>query len=269
MYTVCPHCNTVFPLAPGRKRRKTAVYCKACDKKFKVTEVLQDHPLGLIAEAKAEIIVKSQSEEKSKSDTKVKIINEADTDQVSGVIGIQHHDESIAQEYATQDIAEERLPWEHEQKPTGQFWLYGSVLGVLLFIIQLINFEWDAWSQNRVYRPYLDGMCRKIGCVMPLYRNLAEFEVNQGGLIANADNTLSFKAVISNHAHYAQPFPKIRLKLSDYNEAVFAERIFTPKDYLQNTDRSDTIPAEETFAVQLQLVKPITPIGGYTFDLVD
>jgi transcription elongation factor Elf1 len=269
MYTVCPQCNKVYPISSGRKRRKSSVYCKNCDKKFKVTEVLQEHPLGLISEAKAEIIVKTAAEATPKAEKKLRQPKELETPQISPLLGLQSHDDSIEQEA---EIPGEpaRMPWELDQAPVSRKWLHGAALGFFILAAQLIYFEWDDWSQNRLYRPYLEGICGKMGCFVPVYRNLGEFEVNQGGLTTTADNTLTFKAVISNHAVYPQPLPKIRLKLVDYNEIVFAERIFTPKDYRMTIKSIDeTVPAEETFAVHLHLAKPVTPVGGYTFDLVD
>lgn len=269
MYTVCPQCNAVYPLATGRKKRKTSVFCKACDKKFKVTEVLIEHPLGLVAEAKAEVVVKTHPVEKSGPVKRKK--NPLKTENIppaASVIGIQHHDETVSQEQSVHTF-EERMPWEQEIPPTEKKWLYGSVLAGLLFIGQLVYFEWENWSQDRLYRPYLERLCRTLGCNLPVYRNLTEFEVNQGGFTANPGNILSFKAVISNHADYPQRYPDIKLKFSDYNDRVFAERVFTSRDYLPNKGRNpETIPPGETIAIQMELLKPDMPIGAYTFDLI-
>jgi hypothetical protein len=268
MYTVCPQCNAVYPLATGRKKRKSSVFCKACDKKFKVTEVLAEHPLGLVAEAKAEVVVKTHPVEKSGSVKRKKPLKAEDIPPVTSVFGILHHDETVSREQAVPAI-EERLPWEQEKPPTAKIWLYGSALAGLLLIGQLVYFEWENWSQDRLYRPHLERLCRTLGCNLPVYRNLAEFEVNQGGLTANSGNTLSFKAVISNHAGYPQQYPDIKLKFSDYNDTVFAERIFTSQEYLPKKGRiPETIPPGETIAIQMELLKPVMPIGAYTFDLI-
>lgn len=269
MQTQCPHCDTIHTLAAGRKRRKSTMQCKACGKKFKVSEMARERPLGLLAEAKAEVIVKTETIKELSAGKHKSSMQEAEAAAIPSVLGIRHHDETIPPEPVIPFI-EERMPWEQERRATGKFWLYGTLAGMLLFAFQLIYFEWDGWSQNRHCRPYLEMFCRQVGCRLPAYRNLAEFEVIQGGLTTNPDDTLSFKAVISNHALYPQRMPDIKLNLLDFNEMVFAERTFTPKEYGTEFKGTDyTVPAEDTFAVQLLLAKPVTPVGGYTLDLVD
>ena len=169
---------------------------------------------------------------------------------------------------AVLEPAIERLPWEVEKKPINVLWFVGFIIGSLFLLGQLIYFESGTFSQNVSYRPQLEKLCRWLGCQLPDYQNLEEFAVLQGSFKPNADNTITFKAVINNQAPFKQRLPNIKLTLLDYNEQIFAQRIFDPKDHISGMGTHLTIAPDATVAVSLTIAAPKTPIGGYNFDLI-
>lgn len=170
---------------------------------------------------------------------------------------------------AVSDSAPERLPWELEKKPANVNWFLGVIVSSVLLIGQLIYFEGGKLSQNISCRPTLEKLCRWFGCQLPDYQNIDEFSVLQGSFTPNGDNTITFKAVINNQASFKQRIPNIKLTLLDYNEQIFAQRIFDPKDHLSGTTGTHfSIAPDANVAVNLTIAEPKTPIGGYNFDLI-
>jgi Protein of unknown function (DUF3426) len=166
------------------------------------------------------------------------------------------------------DSVPERLPWEAEKKPANINWFVGFIIGFVFLIGQLAYFESGKLSQNTSYRPVLEKLCRWLGCHVADYQNLDEFAVLQGSFKPNGDNTITFKAVINNQAAFKQRLPNIKLTLLDYNEQVFAQRIFDPKDHISGVGTHLAIAPDATVAVSLTIAAPKTPIGGYNFDLI-
>ncbi len=175
---------------------------------------------------------------------------------------------SSAVNSAVSEPAPERLPWEAEKKPFNFNWFVGFIVGSVLLLGQLIYFEVGKLSQNASYRPPIEKLCRWLGCQLPDYQNLDEFEVLQGSFTPNADNTITFKAIISNQAAFKQRLPNIKLTLLDYNEQIFAQRIFGPKDYISGAGEHLSIAPDATVSINLTIAAPKSPIGGYNFDLI-
>ncbi len=176
-------------------------------------------------------------------------------------------------EQTTEEIPEfmqtDALPWENNTPSKFIDWRLGSICGVLILIAQLINFESDDLSQNVSYRPFLEKICQMFGCHLMGYKNLDEFEVMQGSFTTSGNNAITFKAVINNQAAFEQRLPNIRLTLLDYEERIFAQRLFKPGEYLPGySSNKATIASDESMEVQLNISAPKTPIGGYYFDLI-
>lgn len=268
MFTQCPDCRKIYPLNKGQLRgKKTLIYCSDCSKKFNALELLNEKPTGLIAEAKAEFIAKADSTERSRSNKKSKSRQQT---KIETDIEINKHDpdETAISALATPS-ATERLPWEAEKTPVNVNWRLGFIMASLFLLGQIIYFETDSLSQNTSYRPQLEKLCRWLACQLPDYENLAEFAVLQSSFAPNPGNTIAFKAVINNQAPFKQRLPNIKLTLLDYNEQMFAQRIFAPKDYLTGKARTNfSIAPDETVEAHLIIAAPKTGIGGYNFDLI-
>lgn len=268
MLTQCPDCRKTYPLTAEQLRgKKTLVFCSNCSKSFNALDSLSEKSTGLIAEAKTEFIAKTDPKPNSRSKKKSK---NRQPSKKKAEIGFKKNslDETADIPTLTPPSAE-RLPWETEKTSINVNWYLGFIIGSLLLLGQIIYFESGTMSQNVSYRPKLEKVCRWLGCQLPDYQNLNEFAVLQGSFTPNSDNTMAFKAVINNQALFKQRLPNIKLTLLDYNEQIFAQRIFTPKDYLSSTAGSNfSIAPDETVEVSLTIAAPKTPIGGYNFDLI-
>jgi predicted Zn finger-like uncharacterized protein len=297
MFTQCPDCRKTFPITKKQLRGKKAqIFCGDCKKKFNALTLLDQKSTALVTEAKAEYIPKTDFNQtlspKKKPELNQHSITETlnklppllvrqsspeafDQTQNNPVEGNIQSISSAGSKttFATSkpvetEPASERLPWEAEKKPANINWLVGFIIGFVFLIGQLVYFESGKLSQNTSYRPVLEKLCRWLGCHVADYQNLDEFAVLQGSFKPNADNTITFKAVINNQAAFKQRLPNIKLTLLDYNEQVFAQRIFDPKDHISGVGTHLAIAPDATVAVSLTIAAPKTPVGGYNFDLI-
>jgi Protein of unknown function (DUF3426) len=266
MFTQCPDCRKTYPVTKKHKRgKKTLIFCGDCKKKFDASVLLNEKSTALVTEAKAEYIPKPEFNQKPS--LKKKSRNYLYLTNIGGFLR-----KNISKTAAINPVGSapvpERLPWEVEKKPVNVLWVVGFIMGSLLLLGQVIYFESAKLSQNSSYRPQLEKLCRWLGCQLPDYQNLNEFAVLQGSFTPSGDNTMVFKAVINNQAVFRQRLPNIKLTLLDYNEQIFAQRVFAPKDYSFGANTYFSIPPDENVTASLTIAAPKTPIGGYNFDLI-
>jgi len=266
MFTQCPDCRKAYPVTKKLLRsKKPQIFCTDCKKKFNATTLLNEQSTTLLTEAKAEYIPKPELNPKPSPKKKA-----APTPHSLDKRGLFRKASLITapNDAKPSTLAPERLPWEIETKPMNINWFAGFVIGSLFLFGQFIYFEGSKLSQNVTFRPYLEIVCKGLGCQIADYQNLDEFEVLQGSYTPNSDNTVTFKAVINNQAPFKQRMPNIKLTLLDYNEQLLAQRIFDPKDHIPGAGKHASIAPDATVSISLTIAAPKAPIGGYTLDLV-
>jgi predicted Zn finger-like uncharacterized protein len=220
---------------------------------------------GLIAEAKSEFIPKAELGKKSRFNISYKnwlrsIKNPDGKSQ-------QNSQNETLSSIAKPPVITERLPWEIAETPVNANWILGLIVGCVLFLGQFLYFESSAWGQNIVYRPHLEKICRWLGCQLRDYQNLDELNVLSSSFVTKANNTIEIKAVINNQADFAQHLPNIYLTLLDFNEQPFAQRIFTPKEYLSISGKGFSLAPDTTLEISLTIAAPKISVGGHTIDL--
>ncbi|MBK8815348.1 MAG: DUF3426 domain-containing protein [Methylococcaceae bacterium] len=267
MFTQCPDCRKTYPITKKQLRgKKGKLYCTDCKKKFNASELLNQTSTALQVEAKAEY----RSVVDSSGDSIEKIhpeINAFPAD-ISSFLRNRIEDKANTQIYEVESSLD-KLPWETDKSPFAVNWFAGSVLGCLLLLGQIVYFEAGHLSQNASYRPKIQKLVRLFGYELAVYENLLEFEVLQSSLNPEENNSYLFKAIINNQAAFKQRLPFIKLALLDFNEQPFAERIFSPEQYMSENKRTALfIEPDETIQANLKIAAPRTMIGGYHFDLI-
>jgi len=160
------------------------------------------------------------------------------------------------------------LPWEPAKIARRAYWHAGLIAGLLLLTAQIVYFEGYAFSQNPAYRPRLEKICERLGCRLPVYKNLDDFHVLDGSFVLRPDHNYAFQAAITNQADFPQAYPTIKLTLLDYNEKPFAHRIFQPRDYLPEMNGAVVMAPDATAEISLTIAAPVNKVGGYTFKLI-
>ncbi|MDA1343146.1 MAG: DUF3426 domain-containing protein [Proteobacteria bacterium] len=270
--------------------KKAQIFCSDYKKKFNALTLLTEKSTALVTEAKAECIPKADFNQTPSPKNKPELNQHSIAETLSKLPPLlvrQSSPEAFDQApnspvegniqsigsvsskiiFATNKPVEtepaiERLLWEIEKKPANVNWFVGFIICFVFLTGQLAYFESGKLSQKPSYRPVLEKLCRWLGCHVADYQNLDEFAVLQGSFKPNGDNTITFKAVINNQAAFKQRLPNSKLTLLDYNEQIFAQRIFDPKDHISGVGTHLAIAPDATVAVSLTVAAPKTPYRG-------
>lgn len=153
-----------------------------------------------------------------------------------------------------------------ERDSQNGLYLMGSLLSLLILIVQIYYFEGDSLKRQPQLHAGLMEVCNRLGCRAPAYKNLDEWSVSHSDLQSLANRNYVFSAAITNQALFPQTYPDIKLALLNFNGQVVAERIFSWRQF----SKTESLAASETAAINLRVVAPNLPakIGGYTFTLL-
>lgn len=137
-----------------------------------------------------------------------------------------------------------------------------SLLILLLAAGLPLQYAWyhrEELSQNALARPWLDLTCKAVGCTLPPQIDIRAISsedllVRSHSEIANA---LSVNLVFRNTASFAQPFPALELRFTDATNALVAQRLFLPSEYLP-AELADMqmMPPDAPVQIQLEILDP-------------
>lgn len=136
------------------------------------------------------------------------------------------------------------------------FWACVCIFFLFLLLKQSSTFLLDRYAQNPAARPYLSVMCGLVSCNLPLRQNLyllrqVDTEIQQGAI---RPGSLLVSITLHNEADFAQPYPNLRITLSDEKHRIVGRRLYTVSEYLTHRDR--LIPALSDVTINLDLVQP-------------
>ena len=113
----------------------------------------------------------------------------------------------------------------------------------LLFLIFLLVFSFAQLAYFRAFeltyfvptaRPLIETFCAKLNCHYSGPRDITKIQLlNRDVRIHPTEkNALLISASMINNATFAQPYPNVKIRLSDISGNVIAGRIFTAKTYM-------------------------------------
>jgi predicted Zn finger-like uncharacterized protein len=159
-------------------------------------------------------------------------------------------------------------PWEKKRHHiSASFWIFGTIVGISLFIGQLIHFKGEEFMQNRAIRPWLEQACDPLQCQLPIYRNIKQFSVLHSSFVAS-NKFYTLQAAISNQAEFPQQYPDLKLTLLNFSGSAIAKRVLKPKEYLNQDLPPEILSKSETFTIKLDLAIPHAQVGGFTIELI-
>ncbi|MFZ2237510.1 MAG: zinc-ribbon and DUF3426 domain-containing protein [Dokdonella sp.] len=138
-------------------------------------------------------------------------------------------------------------------------WWSITALLVLVLILELGWAERSLLAKDERFRPTLDRICASVGCWLPLRRDASQLALTSREIRPHPSvpGALLISATIRNQADFAQPFPDVRIRLTDLNESPVASRRFVPADYLVDAGEATRGLAAEANAVLLfEVVDP-------------
>lgn len=146
-----------------------------------------------------------------------------------------------------------------------------AVLLSLLLVWQAKTFYLDELAQLPVLRPYLETLCRPLGCVLPPRSDFAQIDLAGTSIDVNPEipGALEITASLINRAGFPQPYPPLRVTLSDREGRVVGRRTYLPSEYRQGeAEQGGLLPAQEVRDVSIKLAQPAENAVGYEVELI-
>jgi predicted Zn finger-like uncharacterized protein len=116
-------------------------------------------------------------------------------------------------------------------------WVAGCALLVLTLGVEVAWSERAQWMGDAGVRAWLDPVCARLGCTLPLRSDPATLELLSRDIRPHPSvaDALIISATLRNDADFAQPWPVVEITLSDLDGTRVAMRRFRPGDYLGDT----------------------------------
>lgn len=154
----------------------------------------------------------------------------------------------------------ETAPVELNWQPPTRFkalWIVGSLVAMLIIVIQVAIFRFDTLSIEDAYRPWYAKACNIFGCTLPNRSDTRLITTQSTRIKKQDDDSLTVITIINNAAKFEQPYPNLVVSLSNIQGKVIAERYFTPDQYL-NTEVKQTpmLPAGRDAQVSFTIADP-------------
>lgn len=241
MNTQCPHCRTVFRIAPEQLQAAGGrVRCGHCRAVFDARQRLQKE-LPLAAGQTADSTQASLEFGRPRAT-------------VSGVLL------SDLGEAAGGNPA--RSGWAFAA------WVVVNTLLVVLLLGQLVYAQRDAFAQDPSLRPLLVQMCNPLGCTLPPRRSVERIELVRRSVYAhpNVDDALIIDATFVNNAPFAQPHPVLTVSLGNARGEPLIRRNFQPREYLPELDPNQRMAPGAPVRVTLEVRDPGRAVRTFELD---
>ncbi|NVK22597.1 MAG: DUF3426 domain-containing protein [Kangiellaceae bacterium] len=248
--TNCPHCKSVFKLRKEHLEVASGhVRCGNCRSLFLATDSL----VSLEKETQ-----KAQMEDTvDKAEEKLfeKLIPEL-TDQDKS----EHYelDGSAQAESSTTNL----LKWV----------AYAIPVIALSFLAFWYLYLWpnkSALAQDASWRPVLQFSCSILQCQVPPLQDLEQYRVSAIDVSDSSGGQKKVTMVLKNNANFAQPFPKMRVILSDIKGNQFATPIYTPEQYLPELNHNALIQPNQSVQIAFSFNSDQRTYSGYQVELVN
>lgn len=182
--------------------------------------------------------------------------------------------ESRTRYHGTTDVGRappEFLDSDHQARRSflRSLWGYACVLGLLLLAAQLIFvYRSSIADMAPQLRPLLVRLCEPLGCEVGYARHIDRIAITSSSLQPPAGHAgapqqeavtkLVLRASLRNLYDQPQPWPALRLDLSDLSDTVVIRKVLLPEDYLPKgqTQRPFEAGAELNIAVPIQVSGP-------------
>jgi predicted Zn finger-like uncharacterized protein len=144
------------------------------------------------------------------------------------------------------------------QRHTGR-WIGGCALLALLLAAQLAWANRAALADNPGTRPLLARVCATLRCMLPPKQDLSKLSLLSRDIRPHPSvpGALIISATLRNDAGFTQPYPLIRIALSDLDGNEVAMRRFRPVEYVSDPKtRAAGLAPGATIAVAFEVEDP-------------
>ena len=153
-------------------------------------------------------------------------------------------------------------------RPAVPLWQWGALpVLALLLALQILLADRARLAADAGWRPWLGRLCATLGCSLPPWRQPEAFTMLGRDVrpLPGTPGALLMQASFRNDARWAQPWPVLRLSLSDADGRVVGSRALRPSDYLQPGAEAE-IAAGQSAQVSVRLREPAAPVVAFSFE---
>ncbi len=152
-------------------------------------------------------------------------------------------------------------------RPRERWVLYVAIALALLLILQLLLADRARLAADAHWRPVLHALCTALRCDLPPWREPTAFTLLQRDVRQHPQlpGALRVTATFRNDARWSQPWPQLRLRLTDGNGRNAGERSFRAEEYLGGAPGQAELGSGETASVAMDILEPAPGIVGYDF----
>jgi hypothetical protein len=147
-------------------------------------------------------------------------------------------------------------------------WVIAAVVVLaLLLALQLLLADRARLAGDARWRPLLLALCAPLRCELPPWREPAAFTLLQRDVRQHPTRAgaLRVSAAFRNDARWSQPWPRLKLTLSDANGRPAGERSFDAEEYLGGAPSQAELASGESATVAMDILEPASGIVGYDF----
>jgi hypothetical protein len=143
-----------------------------------------------------------------------------------------------------------------------------AALAVLL-LLQLLLADRARLASDARWRPLVSTLCGAFGCSLPPWREPSAFTVLQRDVHPHpgSPGALRVTATFRNDARWPQPWPRLRLTLSDVDGHPVARRDFAASDYLGGAPAQAELGSGQSASIAMDIAEPTRHSVAFDFEL--
>ena len=137
-----------------------------------------------------------------------------------------------------------------------------------LLLVQVVASDFDQLAASGATRPWLQRVCAVVRCTLPPWREPQALRMLQRDVRAIPDRPglLRVSASFRNDALWAQPWPRLRIVLSDADGRAIAARDFAAREYLGANATANGIASGQVAGIAFDVVDPSPRVTAFTFE---
>ncbi len=138
-------------------------------------------------------------------------------------------------------------------------WIAGCAALAALLVVQLAWANRATITADEALRPWLSRLCATLSCTLPPLKDVSKLALLSRDIRPHPSvpGALILSAMVRNDAHFTQPFPMIRIALSDLDDNRVAMRRFLPAEYVADpTTRAAGLAPGASIAVAFEVEDP-------------
>ena len=146
---------------------------------------------------------------------------------------------------------------------------WGIVAGLAaLLLVQMVASDFDQLAAGSTTRPWLQATCHALRCRLPPWREPQALHLLQRDGQANPQRPglLRISASFRNEARWTQPWPRLRVVLSDTDGRAIAARDFAANEYLGAMPTTNGIASGQVASIAFDVADPSPRVTAFTFE---